>query len=194
MSEYRIGDVVIFGRKQGEKTLGTVTKVNRKTIKVSQGESRGTMKAHKIGTVWTIPKDGGLVRHATEAEAARLQEKDTEKAAPIPSQIPPRKTSAKTPEPKAPEPKAPEPRKINPRVISDGRKLPGAAMPGILAEAQKLVGLKIAQIGYISEDGENWPVVILEDGTELRAMRDDEINGPGSLAFGNNMLCEVWTH
>ena len=66
-------------------------------------------------------------------------------------------------------------------------------MPSILKEAQKLVGLRIAQIGYISEDGENWPVIILEDGTELRALRDDECNGPGSLAFGdNNMLCEIF--
>jgi hypothetical protein len=204
MSEYRIGDVVIFGRKQGEKTLGTVKKVNQKTIKVSQEESRGTMKAHEIGTVWKVPIEGGLVRHATEAEAARL--KDTEKHAPsiMASQIPERKSSARKPSEIEDENCARRraaqnaPRKVlNPRVISDGSKLRGAAMPGILKQAQRLVGRTIAQIGYVKENSEYdgvqyFPTIVLDDGTELVAQQDDECNGPGSLAFGDNILCEIF--
>ena len=95
MSDYRIGDVVIFGRKQGEKTLGTVVKVNQKTVKIRQDEQRGTMKSHALGTVWKVPFS--LARHATEAEAARLQNRDAAKAAPGKSQVPPRKNSARTP-------------------------------------------------------------------------------------------------
>lgn len=55
MAGYKVGDPVMFGRGHGEKTRGTVTKVNRKTCKVRQDESRGTMKSHPIGTLWTVP-------------------------------------------------------------------------------------------------------------------------------------------
>jgi len=55
MADFKVGDPVLFGRKHGEKTRGTVLKVNRKTCKVQQDESRGTMKSHPIGTTWTVP-------------------------------------------------------------------------------------------------------------------------------------------
>ena len=60
------GDKVRFGRDNGEKTLGEVVKVNRSTIMVKQLESRGTMKAHPVGTVWRVrpslctPADGTM--------------------------------------------------------------------------------------------------------------------------------------
>lgn len=49
------GSKVYFGRGQGEQTLGEIVKVNRKTYKVKQLESRGTKKAYGVGTVWTVP-------------------------------------------------------------------------------------------------------------------------------------------
>ena len=52
-----VGDQVLFGRGNGEKTKGTVTKVNRTKAKVRQDESRGLQKNHKIGTIWTVPFD-----------------------------------------------------------------------------------------------------------------------------------------
>lgn len=124
MSDYKIGDVVIFGREQGEKTLGTVVKVNRKTVKVRQEESRGMQKSHKIGKVWGVPILPEFLRHATEAEVARRMDlvrprtahgapvkfglrhlgDGTEvwalvpaQAAPVKSQVPPRKPSARPP-------------------------------------------------------------------------------------------------
>jgi hypothetical protein len=50
----KAGDKVYFGRENGEKTLGEIIKVNAKSVKVRQLESRGTMKAHKVGTVWKV--------------------------------------------------------------------------------------------------------------------------------------------
>lgn len=49
------GQKVFFGRSRGEQTLGEVVKVNRARAKVRQLESRGVMKDHAIGTIWTVP-------------------------------------------------------------------------------------------------------------------------------------------
>lgn len=48
------GDLVFFGRTHGEKTLGRVLKVNPKSVKVEQLESRGTMREYRVGTKWRI--------------------------------------------------------------------------------------------------------------------------------------------
>jgi len=52
---YKINDKVYFGRLNGEKTFGEITKVNRKTYKVRTLESRGTKRDYAVGTVWTVP-------------------------------------------------------------------------------------------------------------------------------------------
>ena len=72
MQSYKVGDQVLFGRSSGEQTLGTVMKVNQKTPKVRQDESRGTMKAHRVGTIWTVPPSlcspaNGAVAKPTQA-------------------------------------------------------------------------------------------------------------------------------
>jgi hypothetical protein len=82
-----LGEKVIFGRKRGERTKGTVIKVNRVKAKVRQDESRGTMKSYPIGTVWTVPfalmehdPSGGvpernLVQEAIDADNAKHGER-----------------------------------------------------------------------------------------------------------------------
>ena len=55
INDFSKGDKVRFGRGRGEQTLGTVVKVNRAKLKVRQDESRGTMKSHPVGTIWTVP-------------------------------------------------------------------------------------------------------------------------------------------
>jgi len=72
--EFRIGDRVLFGRQNGEKTAGVIVKVNRKTVKVKTDESRGTNRARKAGTVWNVSKT--LVQSDSESVEAspRLQE------------------------------------------------------------------------------------------------------------------------
>jgi hypothetical protein len=52
----KVGTQVLYGRPNGEKTLGEIIKVNQKTVKVKQLETRGVQKTHRVGTVWTVPK------------------------------------------------------------------------------------------------------------------------------------------
>lgn len=52
--EFAVNDKVIFGRNKGEKTLGQIVKVGRSRYQIKQLESRGTMRAYPIGTVWTV--------------------------------------------------------------------------------------------------------------------------------------------
>lgn len=43
---------ILFGRPNGEKTKGTLLKVNVSKCKVRQDEERG---GHRVGTTWTVP-------------------------------------------------------------------------------------------------------------------------------------------
>ena len=56
MTEFKKGDVVYFGRKFGEKTLGEIIKVNTKSYKVKTLESRGRTRAYPVGSKWRVPK------------------------------------------------------------------------------------------------------------------------------------------
>lgn len=61
------------------------------------------------------------------------------------------------------------------------KKLRGSAMPRIVKAFEKgVVGRKIVQIGYVALGDEPYPVLILDDGTTVMALQDDEGNGPGS--------------
>lgn len=55
VSDYKVGERVLFGRDNGEKTLGEVVKVNRAKLKVKQLEGRGTFRSYPAGTIWTVP-------------------------------------------------------------------------------------------------------------------------------------------
>ncbi len=71
----KAGDKVYFGRENGEKTLGEIIKVNAKSVKVRQLESRGTMKAHKVGTIWKVAP-----KFCTPADPGAVPAKDSEPA------------------------------------------------------------------------------------------------------------------
>src|SRR5271154_259477 len=79
---------VYFGRSRGEQTLGEVVLVNRSRAKVRQLESRGTLKAHKVGTIWTVP-----FNLLTPAPANAMPVDGTPEAAPAPSPLPKRAES-----------------------------------------------------------------------------------------------------
>ncbi|NDD28464.1 MAG: hypothetical protein EB084_09400 [Proteobacteria bacterium] len=51
MPTFNIGDTVLFGRENGEKTLGRVVKVNAASVKVEQTEARG---GRPVGTIWRV--------------------------------------------------------------------------------------------------------------------------------------------
>lgn len=55
LNECKVGAKVFFGRAGGQRTLGEITQVNRTTAKVKQLESRGSVKDHRIGTIWKVP-------------------------------------------------------------------------------------------------------------------------------------------
>lgn len=66
---FRRGDQVVFGRPNGEQTLGEVVKVNRKNLKVKQLEERGSRRVRSAGTIWTVHPS--LCRHAEAVEVYR---------------------------------------------------------------------------------------------------------------------------
>ena len=49
-----IGSIILFGRPNGEQTLGRILKVNSKTFKVQTLEARGSRSSG--GVVWTVAK------------------------------------------------------------------------------------------------------------------------------------------
>lgn len=51
MSDFKVGDRVVFGRGNGEQTLGTVVKVNAKSVQIRQDEARG---GYPVGTPWRV--------------------------------------------------------------------------------------------------------------------------------------------
>lgn len=51
---FKVGDKVRFGRTFGEKTVGTVVKVNKKSIKIRQDEVRGMRRERPAGTIWRV--------------------------------------------------------------------------------------------------------------------------------------------
>jgi hypothetical protein len=51
----KVGMKVIFGRGNGEQTLGEVVKVNPTKCKVKTLESRGNGRGSMVGAVWTVP-------------------------------------------------------------------------------------------------------------------------------------------
>jgi hypothetical protein len=54
MTTFNIGDEVIFGRPNGEKTRGRVIRVNAKSISVEQTETRGQSRIRKAGVKWRV--------------------------------------------------------------------------------------------------------------------------------------------
>lgn len=63
-NSFRVGQRVLFGRPNGEKTLGEVIKVNGKSLKVRTLEGRGSRDL--VGQVWRVaaslcqPADGSI--------------------------------------------------------------------------------------------------------------------------------------
>ena len=59
-NEIKKGDLVSFGRPNGEKTTGRVIRVNAKSVSVETLEARGTQRTHNAGGKWRVAKS--LVR------------------------------------------------------------------------------------------------------------------------------------
>lgn len=53
--EAHVGMKVVFGRGNGEHTLGEIVKVNPTKAKVKTLESRGNGRGSDVGSVWSVP-------------------------------------------------------------------------------------------------------------------------------------------
>lgn len=53
--EAKVGMKVVFGRGNGEQTLGEIVKVNPTKAKVKTLETRGSGRGSMVGAVWTVP-------------------------------------------------------------------------------------------------------------------------------------------
>lgn len=51
---FRIGDLVQFGRPNGEQTEGRVVRVNAASITIEQTEQRGVTRVREAGTKWRV--------------------------------------------------------------------------------------------------------------------------------------------
>ena len=79
VEECRVGQVVSFGRPNGEKTLGEIVKVNRKSIKVKQLETRGSQRIRSAGTIWRVaPSLVALVENGKTAETPKAARTERE--------------------------------------------------------------------------------------------------------------------
>ena len=61
------GDVVSFGRPNGEKTEGVILKVNGKSLLIETTEARGVMRVREAGKKWRVPNDPRFVAMVTPA-------------------------------------------------------------------------------------------------------------------------------
>lgn len=71
-NEISMGQLVMFGRVRGERTLGKVVKVNRQRVKVVQLTKRGSLKNYPVGTIWMVPPT--LITPASAEECAMAEE------------------------------------------------------------------------------------------------------------------------
>ena len=77
----KVGDKVLFGRKSGEQTLGTILRVNDRSVKVRQDEQRGTVKVHPVGTRWKVHPS--MVQPAPADRIAEAIEANPESIVPV---------------------------------------------------------------------------------------------------------------
>jgi hypothetical protein len=72
--EARVGMKVVFGRGNGEQTLGEIIKVNSAKAKVRTLESRGNGRGSSVGTVWSVPYS--LMRPESQAHTPNIPQFD----------------------------------------------------------------------------------------------------------------------
>lgn len=76
---FKLGEFVKFGRPNGEKTLGKVIKVNRKTITVETMETRGRGRGGVKGARWRVHPS--LVYKADQSQTENSHDRSDRAAA-----------------------------------------------------------------------------------------------------------------
>ena len=54
MSNFKVGDLVVFGRPNGEQTNGVVVRVNKSSLTIEQTEERGQTRIRTAGAKWRV--------------------------------------------------------------------------------------------------------------------------------------------
>jgi hypothetical protein len=54
MHTFRVGDIVSFGRPNGEQTEGKVVRVNTASVTIEQTEARGQTRIREAGAKWRV--------------------------------------------------------------------------------------------------------------------------------------------
>ena len=80
--EAKVGMKVVFGRGNGEQTLGEIVKVNPTKAKVKTLENRGNGRGSVAGAVWTVPYS--LMKPADATQTPQANPAD----APLPVYMP----------------------------------------------------------------------------------------------------------
>lgn len=70
-----VGTRIYFGRRNGEKTLARIFKVNRKTYGVETLEERGTNRHYPVGSRWKVPH--GCCWLAEDGKPSRVTRRET---------------------------------------------------------------------------------------------------------------------
>lgn len=68
-AHFKVGDLVMFGRINGERTLARIVKLNPKRAKVVTLEVRGHGAGSAVGTTWNVQY--GALKSATTEDAKR---------------------------------------------------------------------------------------------------------------------------
>ena len=69
VTDFKIGEKIVFGTAHGEQTKGEVVKVNRKRLQVKLLEQRGTKKAVPAGTLVDVDPSAFQVKQSSPASA-----------------------------------------------------------------------------------------------------------------------------
>lgn len=72
MHTFRVGDLVTFGRPNGEQTEGRIVRVNAASITIEQTEVRGVSRVREAGTKWRVHPS--LVRPVGASAAPKRSE------------------------------------------------------------------------------------------------------------------------
>ena len=74
---FRIGDLVEFGRPNGEKTEGRVVRVNAASVTIEQTEARGVSRVREAGAKWRVHPSLVRLVSSPAASAAPVAPKAT---------------------------------------------------------------------------------------------------------------------
>jgi hypothetical protein len=75
---FKIGDIVVFGRPNGEQTRGRVLRVNERSLTIEQLEARGQTRTREAGAKWRVHPSLVKLESGASAPVATSKRPDAE--------------------------------------------------------------------------------------------------------------------